>query len=85
MSDEKLSSNVMSLQEYTAVIMFRAKELDQGSFPLISNDLMLKYGYDPVKIAKHEIDHKMLSINIVRELSGGVKETRNVRELERFI
>lgn len=83
---EKVTTNIMTLHEYTAVIMFRARELaDDKSSPMIDSHFLEKYNYDPVRIAKHEVDEKLVDLIIVRNLPGGKKEEWHIRDMIRYI
>ena len=52
---------------------------------MLSEELLERYGYDPVKIAKHEVDERLVNLKIVRPLPNGGTEERNIRELQRFV
>lgn len=82
----RTTSHIMTLHEYTALIIKRARELENDKAqPTLSRSELEAVCYDPVKIAKKEIDEKRVDLVICRTLSDGTKEEWHLNELERFI
>lgn len=74
----RITSEVMTLAEYTRVISERAKQIEENSvkFCDIGDET------DLIKIAKMEIRQKKCPINITRQLPMNIVEIFSVNELE---
>lgn len=82
MGSPKLTSPFMTKYEKVKVIIFRAKSLEEDSFPLIEEEELERVRYDPIEIAKIELERGLLNYAIKRELPSGKYETVHVNKLK---
>lgn len=75
--DYRMTSEIMTLAEYTRVIEERAKQIENGS-PIF---ITLKTESDPIKIAEKEIKQKKCPLKIARFLTKNIKEEWDVNEM----
>lgn len=77
-NDKRITSEIMTLAEYTRVVSERAKQIENGS-PIFINDI--KGENNPIKIAEMEILDKKSPMLITRFLYKNIKEIYAVNEM----
>ena len=74
--EKRITSEIMTLAEYTRVISERAKQIDGGSIIFIDVNET-----DPIKIAELEIIQKKSPMLIIRHITKNIIEIWPVREM----
>lgn len=76
-SEDRITKPFLYEFERVRILGERAKQISMGAKPMIKNIEV----YDPKKIAKMELEQKILPLIIIRELPDGRKEKWKVSEL----
>lgn len=76
-ADQRITSDIMSLAEYTRAVSERAKAIENGSVIFVD----VEDESDPIKIAEMEILQKKSPLNIHREINKYIIETWQINEL----
>jgi DNA-directed RNA polymerase I, II, and III subunit RPABC2 len=76
-NDRRITSEIMTLSEYTRVISERAKQIENGSMIFVD----LKGESNPIKLAEIEILQKKCPIKIIRYITPHIKEIYSVNEM----
>lgn len=73
----RITSEIMSLYEYTEVVSHRAKQIENGGIVFVD----IKNETDPIKIAELEIKNKKCPLSILRMYNSNYGEIWAVNEL----
>jgi DNA-directed RNA polymerase I, II, and III subunit RPABC2 len=76
-NDRRITSEIMTLAEYTRVISERAKQIENGSMIFVD----LEGLSNPIKIAEMEILQKKSPIKVIRYITSHIKEIYSVNEM----
>jgi len=76
-NENRITSEVMTMFEYTYVISTRAKQIESGSMIFVDTGNITDY----VAIAKMEIEQRKCPLDIVRKLSDTIIEKWHVNEM----
>lgn len=76
-NDKRITSEIMTLAEYTRVISERAKQIYDGS-PIFTN---VENEFNPIKIAEKEVREKKCPLKISRYITRHIKEEFSVNEM----
>ena len=77
MSNDKITSPLMTKFEYTSLIGIRAMQISMNAPVIVDTENMI----DPIKIAKKEIQEKKVPLIIKRKLPNGTFENWNIRDM----
>ncbi len=75
--DKRITSDIMTLAEYTRVISERAQQIEHGATIFIN----IKSETNPIKIAEQEILEKKCPLNIHRYITRNILEVWQVNEM----
>jgi DNA-directed RNA polymerase I, II, and III subunit RPABC2 len=76
-NDKRITSEIMTMAEYTRVISERAKQIYDGS-PIFTN---VENEFNPIRIAEKEVREKKCPLKISRYITRNVKEEFSVNEM----
>ncbi len=76
-NDKRITSEIMTMAEYTRVISERAKQIYDGSpiFTSVDNE------FNPIRIAEKEVHEKKCPLKISRYITRNIKEEFAVNEM----
>ena len=77
MSNDKITSPLMTKFEYTRLIGIRAMQISMNAPVIVDTENMI----DPINIAKKEIQEKKVPLIIKRKLPNGTFEHWNIRDM----
>jgi DNA-directed RNA polymerase subunit K/omega len=64
-------SEICTIQQLTALVIYRTSQLSSGKPPMISNEEIEKLNYDMIKIAEVEVKRGLVDFSLKIKRPGG--------------